>query len=159
MPGDVLTVRMWDDGEGRALFQTVTQDGTVVIDGGVFALRVTRSGVIRAPDCDEDQRTTSLYSRQVRFEGDPGGADEGAVGAERAGDDPGAAGEVEAAARVELALARRRRTARRSRARPSRSTTASGRSSRLATDATARPTSMPGALAHLERRLGRRARR
>ena len=27
---------MWDDGKGRALFQTVTQEGTVVIDGGVF---------------------------------------------------------------------------------------------------------------------------
>ena len=36
MPGDTLTVRMWDDGKGRALFQTVTQEGTVVIDGGVF---------------------------------------------------------------------------------------------------------------------------
>ena len=36
MPGDVLTVRMWEDGKGRALFQTATQDGTVVIDGGRF---------------------------------------------------------------------------------------------------------------------------
>ena len=36
MPGDTLTVRMWDDGTGRAIFQTVTQEGTVVIDGGVF---------------------------------------------------------------------------------------------------------------------------
>ena len=36
MPGDTLTVRMWDDGTGRALYQTVTQEGTVVIDGGVF---------------------------------------------------------------------------------------------------------------------------
>ena len=36
MPGDTLTVRMWDDGKGRALYQTVTQEGTVVIDGGVF---------------------------------------------------------------------------------------------------------------------------
>jgi acyl dehydratase len=35
-PGDELTVRMWEDGKGRALFQTVTQEGTVVIDGGVF---------------------------------------------------------------------------------------------------------------------------
>ena len=34
MPGDVLTVRMWLEGSGEALFQTVTQDGTVVIDGG-----------------------------------------------------------------------------------------------------------------------------
>jgi acyl dehydratase len=34
MPGDVLTVRMWVEGGGRAIFQTVNQDGTVVIDGG-----------------------------------------------------------------------------------------------------------------------------
>jgi acyl dehydratase len=39
MPGDTLTVRMWDDGPGRALYQTVNQDGTVVIDGGVFTYR------------------------------------------------------------------------------------------------------------------------
>jgi acyl dehydratase len=38
MPGDTLTVRMWDDGKGRAIFQTVNQDGTVVIDGGRFSL-------------------------------------------------------------------------------------------------------------------------
>ena len=36
MPGDTLTVRMWDDGKRRALYQTVTQEGTVVIGGGVF---------------------------------------------------------------------------------------------------------------------------
>jgi len=35
-PGDALTVRMWNDGDGRAIFQTVQQDGVVVIDGGVF---------------------------------------------------------------------------------------------------------------------------
>src|SRR5690349_11063530 len=35
-PGDTLTVKMWDDGSGRAIFQTVTQEGTVVIDGGIF---------------------------------------------------------------------------------------------------------------------------
>lgn len=35
-PGDELTVRMWVEDDGRALFQTVTQEGTVVIDGGVF---------------------------------------------------------------------------------------------------------------------------
>ena len=34
MPGDELTVKMWNDGSGKALFQTVTQDGVVVIDGG-----------------------------------------------------------------------------------------------------------------------------
>lgn len=36
MPGDTLTVRMWVEAPGRALYQTVTQEGTVVIDGGVF---------------------------------------------------------------------------------------------------------------------------
>ncbi len=35
LPGDTLTVKMWDDGNG-AVFQTVNQDGTVVIDGGRF---------------------------------------------------------------------------------------------------------------------------
>ena len=35
MPGDTLTVKMWDDGSG-AIFQTVNQDGVVVIDGGRF---------------------------------------------------------------------------------------------------------------------------
>jgi acyl dehydratase len=35
-PGDTLTVKMWNDGDGRAIFQTVQQDGTVVIDGGIF---------------------------------------------------------------------------------------------------------------------------
>jgi acyl dehydratase len=37
MPGDVLTVRMWTEGKGTAIFQTVNQDGTVVIDGGQFS--------------------------------------------------------------------------------------------------------------------------
>jgi acyl dehydratase len=36
MPGDTLTVKMWEEGAAKALFQTVTQDGTVVIDGGIF---------------------------------------------------------------------------------------------------------------------------
>ena len=42
LPGDALTVSMWitengsDSGTGRALFQTATQDGTVVIDRGVM---------------------------------------------------------------------------------------------------------------------------
>jgi len=42
LPGDALTVSMWitengsDNGTGRALFQTATQDGTVVIDRGVM---------------------------------------------------------------------------------------------------------------------------
>jgi hypothetical protein len=35
LPGQSLTISMWDDGPGRALFQTATEDGTVVIDRGV----------------------------------------------------------------------------------------------------------------------------
>jgi hypothetical protein len=27
---------MWNQGAGKAIFQTVTQEGTVVIDGGIF---------------------------------------------------------------------------------------------------------------------------
>ncbi len=36
MPGDVLTVKMWIGSPGNAQYQTVNQDGAVVIDGGVF---------------------------------------------------------------------------------------------------------------------------
>jgi acyl dehydratase len=39
-PGDTLTVKMWEEGDGQAIFQTVTQDGTVVIDGGMFEYSV-----------------------------------------------------------------------------------------------------------------------
>jgi acyl dehydratase len=45
LPGDALTVSMWitdgaaDNGVGRALFQTATQDGTVVIDRGTMQFR------------------------------------------------------------------------------------------------------------------------
>jgi acyl dehydratase len=41
LPGDALTVSIWitDDAEGTALFQTATQDGTVVIDRGVTRFR------------------------------------------------------------------------------------------------------------------------
>jgi acyl dehydratase len=45
LPGDALTVSMWitesaaGNGTGRALFQTATQDGTVVIDRGVMHFR------------------------------------------------------------------------------------------------------------------------
>lgn len=35
MPGEALTVRMWDDGSGRALFQTLGGDGRIVLDGGL----------------------------------------------------------------------------------------------------------------------------
>ena len=34
LPGESLTVRMWDTGEGEALFQTVGGDGRVVLDAG-----------------------------------------------------------------------------------------------------------------------------
>jgi hypothetical protein len=34
MPGDTLTVSMWELGDGQALFRTTTQNGDVVIDGG-----------------------------------------------------------------------------------------------------------------------------
>jgi acyl dehydratase len=33
-PGDVLTVSMWDQDDGQALFRTTTQAGDVVIDAG-----------------------------------------------------------------------------------------------------------------------------
>jgi len=35
MPGEALTVRIWDDDSGRALFQTFAGDGRVVLDGGL----------------------------------------------------------------------------------------------------------------------------
>ncbi len=35
MPGDALTVSMWNTGDGEALFTTSRQDGTVVIDQGL----------------------------------------------------------------------------------------------------------------------------
>jgi acyl dehydratase len=34
LPGERLTVRMWDTGAGEALFQTTGDDGRVVLDGG-----------------------------------------------------------------------------------------------------------------------------
>jgi acyl dehydratase len=34
MPGDVLTVSVWDQGDGTALFRTTTETGDVVIDAG-----------------------------------------------------------------------------------------------------------------------------
>src|SRR3954453_2125852 len=37
-PGDTLTVKMWDEGSGASIFQTVNQEGVVVIDGGRFQL-------------------------------------------------------------------------------------------------------------------------
>ena len=34
MPGEALTVRIWETGEGQAVFQTVGPDGRVVLDAG-----------------------------------------------------------------------------------------------------------------------------
>ncbi len=39
LPGDTLTVRMWVLEPGKAQYQTVNQDGVVVIDGGRFVYR------------------------------------------------------------------------------------------------------------------------
>lgn len=34
IPGDELTIKIWDQGDGTAVFQTLTQNGDVVIDAG-----------------------------------------------------------------------------------------------------------------------------
>lgn len=34
LPGEALTIRVWGDGDGRAIFQTTGDDGRVVIDNG-----------------------------------------------------------------------------------------------------------------------------
>jgi hypothetical protein len=34
MPGEKLTVKVWDEGNGHAVFQTLGDDGRVVIDNG-----------------------------------------------------------------------------------------------------------------------------
>ena len=34
LPGERLTVRMWETGPGEAVFQTTGDDGRVVLDGG-----------------------------------------------------------------------------------------------------------------------------
>ena len=65
--------------------------------------------------------------------------------------------ELEQAAGVELGLGGGEERRRRTRGPPSRPRTASRRSSRLATDATARPTSVPARSTHLGAGLGRRA--
>ena len=38
-PGESLTVSIWQDGSGSALFQTTKDDGTVVIDRGRMRVR------------------------------------------------------------------------------------------------------------------------
>ncbi len=39
LPGDALTVSIWNTGDGEAVFTTATQDGTVVIDQGLCRFR------------------------------------------------------------------------------------------------------------------------
>jgi acyl dehydratase len=39
MPGEALTVKVWEDGDGSAVFQTCGQDGRVVIDAGRVSYR------------------------------------------------------------------------------------------------------------------------
>jgi hypothetical protein len=34
LPGEALTVNMWDSGDGMAVFQTLGGDGRVVFDNG-----------------------------------------------------------------------------------------------------------------------------
>jgi acyl dehydratase len=34
MPGEKLTVKVWDEGNGHAVFQTLGDDGRVVLDNG-----------------------------------------------------------------------------------------------------------------------------
>ncbi|MGI9597788.1 MAG: MaoC/PaaZ C-terminal domain-containing protein [Acidimicrobiales bacterium] len=34
MPGEALTVKVWDDGDGKAIYQTTGDDGRVVLDNG-----------------------------------------------------------------------------------------------------------------------------
>ena len=33
-PGETLTIKAWDTGDGEAVFQTAGDDGRVVLDGG-----------------------------------------------------------------------------------------------------------------------------
>lgn len=39
MPGESLTVRIWDDGDGSAIFRTLGDDGRVVLDAGRLTYR------------------------------------------------------------------------------------------------------------------------
>ena len=48
VPGEALTVRMWREGEGEALFQTVGPDGRVVLDAGSVAFDGAHSEQRRA---------------------------------------------------------------------------------------------------------------
>ena len=153
MPGDTLTVRMWDDGKGRALYQTATQDGTVVIDGGVFTYDVasrTRRHCARAicgvltPVRSYDRVRATLAAP---MRGPSGPRLPGTIRVPRE------------KSRRQLASSSAWAAAKNGSPKPSATeplTTASGRSSRFATDATARPDEHAGALAHLERRVGRR---
>lgn len=39
LPGEALTIKMWDDGAGKAIFQTTGDDGRVVLDNGGFSFQ------------------------------------------------------------------------------------------------------------------------
>ena len=39
LPGEALTVNMWDTGDGEAIFQTSGDDGRVVLDNGLCVVR------------------------------------------------------------------------------------------------------------------------
>ena len=71
MPGDTLTVRMWSDGNGGAIFQTVTQDGTVVIDNGKFthAGGSTSPGVVSAGGSETRPSTCPSRACNTRLVG------------------------------------------------------------------------------------------
>ncbi len=39
MPGETLTVQIWDEGDGSSLFRTLGDDGRVVLDSGRLTTR------------------------------------------------------------------------------------------------------------------------
>ena len=43
LPGEALTVKMWEDGDGSAIFQTCGEDGRVVIDAGRVTYTLARA--------------------------------------------------------------------------------------------------------------------
>ena len=131
---------------GSAIFQTVTQDGTVVIDGGVFDLRRPSPAACMTIVPDTRRHSTE------RLRATRAAPMERAVGAEAAPATMRVPAQKSSRHGRRARPARRRRTARRSRARPSpRRRRAAGRAG-CATDATARPTSVPRALDRLRRR-------
>ena len=39
IPGDTLTVSIWEQGDGKATFRTTTQGGDVVLDAGQISYK------------------------------------------------------------------------------------------------------------------------